>query len=99
MNTGGCTTSASATTDRSGRVQPMADSTTKQGTSTPKIVAIVVLAGALLAFIVQNTKTVDLDWLMFGFSAPLWLMITLIGAAGFIIGYFVGRPGRAARKG
>lgn len=76
----------------------MADNTPKQGTSTPRIVAIVVLAVALLAFIVQNTASVALDWLFFGFSAPLWLMITLIGAVGFVIGYFVGRPGRAARK-
>jgi uncharacterized integral membrane protein len=76
----------------------MADNAPKQGTSTPKIVAIVVLAVALLAFIVQNTASVALDWLFFGFSAPLWLMITLIGAVGFVIGYFVGRPGRADRK-
>lgn len=76
----------------------MADTAPKQGTSTPKIVAIVVLAVALLAFIVQNTASVALDWLVFGFSAPLWLMITLIGAVGFVIGYFVGRPGRADRK-
>jgi uncharacterized integral membrane protein len=58
------------------------------------MVAIAVLAVALVAFVVQNTATVDLDWLMFGFSAPLWLMIVLIGAVGFVIGYFVGRPGR-----
>lgn len=90
---------ATATISHGDRVLRMADSPTQQGTSTPKIVAIVVLAGALLAFIVQNTNTVDLDWLMFGFSAPLWLMITLVGAVGFVIGYFIGRPGRAARKG
>ncbi len=76
----------------------MAETAPKDGTSTPKIVAIVVLGVALLAFIIQNTAKVDLDWLVFGFSAPLWLMITLIGAVGFVIGYFVGRPGRAARK-
>jgi len=64
------------------------------GVSAPKMVAIAVLAVALVAFVVQNTATVDLDWLMFGFSAPLWLMIVLIGAVGFVIGYFVGRPGR-----
>lgn len=76
----------------------MVEPAPKDGTSTPKIVAIVVLGVALLAFIIQNTAKVDLDWLVFGFSAPLWLMITLIGAVGFVIGYFVGRPGRAARK-
>jgi uncharacterized integral membrane protein len=76
----------------------MTEPAPKDGTSTPKIVAIVVLGVALLAFIIQNTAKVDLDWLVFGFSAPLWLMITLIGAVGFVIGYFVGRPGRAARK-
>lgn len=77
----------------------MAETAPKQGMSTPKIVAIVVLAAALLAFITQNTATVDLDWLMFGFSAPLWLMIAIIGLVGFVIGYFVGRPGRSGRKG
>lgn len=73
--------------------KPAAESNSN-GVSTPKMVAIAVLAGALVAFVVQNTATVDLDWLMFGFSAPLWLMIVLVGAVGFVIGYFVGRPGR-----
>jgi uncharacterized integral membrane protein len=76
----------------------MTETAPRQGMSTPKIVAIVVLAIALLAFIIQNTATVALDWLVFGFTAPLWLMITLIGAVGFVIGYFVGRPGRSGRK-
>jgi uncharacterized integral membrane protein len=76
----------------------MTETAPRQGMSAPKIVAIVVLAIALLAFIIQNTAEVDLDWLMFGFSAPLWLMITIIGAVGFVIGYFVGRPGRSGRK-
>jgi uncharacterized integral membrane protein len=77
----------------------MTETAPRQGMSTPKIVAIVVLAIALLAFIIQNTAEVKLDWLVFEFGAPLWLMITIIGAVGFVIGYFVGRPGRSGRKG
>ena len=49
------------------------------------LVALLVLAS--LAFVVQNTNTVDIKWLMFGFSAPQL-------GVGFVVGWFVGRPNR-----
>jgi len=69
---------------------------TESGSSNTRMVAIAILAAAVGAFIVQNTSTVDLDWLMFGFSAPLWLMLLLMVAVGVAIGYILGRNRRKA---
>jgi hypothetical protein len=37
---------------------------------------------------------VDIKWLMFGFSAPQWMMAVLLLGVGFVVGWFVGRPNR-----
>ena len=68
--------------------------TTSKSLATPRNIIAVLLALGLLAFVVQNTNRVDLNWLFFGFSAPLWLMIAGVGIVGFVIGWFVGRPGK-----
>lgn len=65
---------------------------------TPRLVAIVILVVAVGAFVIQNTNSEDLNWLWLSFSAPLWLMLTLVGAVGFVVGYLVGRPGKDARR-
>jgi len=65
---------------------------------TPRLVAIVILVVAVGAFVIQNTNSEDLNWLWLSFSAPLWLMLAIVGAVGFVVGYLVGRPGKAARR-
>jgi uncharacterized integral membrane protein len=47
------------------------------------ITGIVILA--LVFFIGQNTKSVDIQWLFFEGDAPLWLMLVLSALAGAII--------------
>jgi uncharacterized integral membrane protein len=65
--------------------------TTKKDTSTARMVGIAVLVIAVGAFIVQNTQSVDLDWLIFGFSAPLWIMLLIVGVVGVAIGWMLRR--------
>lgn len=66
---------------------------------TPRRVVAAILVAAAVAFIVQNTNTIEVTWLFFGFSAPLWLLTVVLLAVGFVVGWFVGRPARRDRKG
>ena len=66
---------------------------------TPRRVLVALLVVAALFFVFQNTNTIDVSWLFFGFSAPLWLLTVILLAVGFVIGWFVGRPSRRERKG
>lgn len=65
---------------------------------TPRRVIIALLVAAAVAFVVQNTNTIDVSWLFFGFSAPLWLLTVILLAVGFVVGWFVGRPSRRDRR-
>lgn len=65
---------------------------------TPRLVAIAILVVAVGAFVIQNTDSQNLNWLWLSFSAPLWLMLTIVGVVGFVVGYLVGRPGKEARR-
>lgn len=65
---------------------------------TPRRVIAALLAAAAVAFVVQNTNAIDVSWLVFGFSAPLWLLTVILLAVGFVIGWFVGRPNRRDRR-
>jgi uncharacterized integral membrane protein len=65
---------------------------TKKDTNTPRLVGIIVLVIAVGAFIVQNTQEVALDWLLFGpFTAPLWIMLLIVGLIGVAIGWLLRR--------
>ncbi len=65
------------------------------------LVAGAVLGAALLSFIVQNATTVELSWLFFSFSAPLWILIVAVVAAslglGKIGGFFFQRSRSKSR--
>lgn len=65
---------------------------------TPRRVLVVLLVAAAAAFVVQNTDTIDVSWLVFGFSAPLWLLTVILLLVGFVVGWFVGRPSRRDRR-
>lgn len=83
---------------------PVADSrpspqpSAKPSPITPRRVLVVLLLAAVVAFVVQNTSAIELSWLFFGFSAPLWLLAVILLAVGFVIGWFVGRPSRRERR-
>ena len=45
----------------------------------------VVVAVAVTLLIIQNGESTQLDWLVFHFQAPLWIMLLLTLAAGGVI--------------
>lgn len=58
------------------------------------IVGGVLLVG-LLVFVFQNTDDAALNFLMFEFTAPLWLMLAITIAVAVGIGFVLGRRRRA----
>jgi uncharacterized integral membrane protein len=48
-------------------------------------VALIVVLVAFGAFVLQNTKSVDVQWLVFDFSLPLWGLIIVSAVAGILI--------------
>ena len=52
----------------------------------------------LVITVVQNTQTITVRFLFWEFSISQILLITLIGVAGFLIGYFVGKLNRSPQK-
>ncbi len=65
---------------------------------TPRHVAIAVLGVAVLVFISQNTDTASLDFLVFSFEAPLWLMLAVLVVVSMAIGVLVGRRSARPKK-
>jgi uncharacterized integral membrane protein len=60
-------------------------------TNTPRLIGIIVLIVAVGAFILQNTQKEELSWLMFSFTAPLWIMLLVVGVVGVAIGWMLKR--------
>jgi uncharacterized integral membrane protein len=49
------------------------------------LLALAVLAAATVAFVVQNSKSQPIEWLMFEGKAPTWLVIVASAVAGAIL--------------
>ena len=77
-----------------GRSQP---SPPRSGISFRQVV-IAILAVVLIAFGIANFDTVRVNFLLFDSQARLVTVIVVAAGLGFVIGYFVGRPGRLQRK-
>jgi uncharacterized integral membrane protein len=60
------------------------------------VTGIVILA--LVFFVGQNTKPVDIKWLFFEGDAPLWLMLMLAALAGAVIALGVSMSLRRRRR-
>jgi lipopolysaccharide assembly protein A len=58
---------------------------------TARTILAAVLVVVAVVFIFQNRDDADLDFLVFGFSAPLWLMLLLTTVVGIAIGLLLGR--------
>ncbi len=60
-----------------------------------RLLAVAIVAAGLVAFIVQNTDSTPVTWLIFTGSAPLWVVIVLAAVAGAILselgGYLIRR--------
>jgi uncharacterized integral membrane protein len=54
--------------------------------------------GLLVAFIVQNRQNVDLDFLFWGFTWPLWLLIIVSAVLGAIVWFGAGVVRRHRRR-
>jgi uncharacterized integral membrane protein len=78
-----------------GRSQPVEPS--RSGISFRQVV-IGVLAVLLIAFGIANFKRVEVNFLLFDSDARLVTVIVVAAGLGFVLGYFVGRPGRLQRK-
>ena len=61
-------------------------------------VVVAILAVVLIAFGIANFDTVRVNFLLFDSQAGLVTVIVVAAGLGFVIGYFVGRPGRLQRK-
>jgi len=61
-------------------------------------VVIAIVAVILIAFGIANFDTVRVNFLLFDSQARLVTVIVVAAGLGFVIGYFVGRPGRLQRK-
>jgi uncharacterized integral membrane protein len=61
-------------------------------------VLIAILAVVLIAFGVANWDKVEVNFLLFDSEARIVTVIIVAAGLGFVIGYFVGRPGRLQRK-
>ena len=60
-----------------------------------RLLAVAIVAAGLGAFIVQNTDSTPVTWLIFTGSAPLWAVIVLAAVAGAVLselgGYLIRR--------
>jgi uncharacterized integral membrane protein len=64
---------------------------------TPRQIVAIVAAVAALIFVFSNTADAKLRWLGFTITAPGWLLLLLLFAAGVLTGFLVAR--NRARKG
>ena len=61
-------------------------------------VLIAIVAVILIAFAIANFDSVKVNFLLFDTQARMVTVIVVAAGLGFVIGYFVGRPGRLQRK-
>ncbi|HEU5224462.1 MAG TPA: LapA family protein [Actinomycetota bacterium] len=61
-------------------------------------VLIAIVAVILIAFAIANFRTVKVNFLLFDTRARMVTVVVVAAGLGFVIGYFVGRPGRLQRK-
>lgn len=61
-------------------------------------VVVAIVALLLIAFGIANFETVSVNFLLFDTQARLVTVIVVAAGLGFVIGYFVGRPGRLQRR-
>lgn len=54
-----------------------------------RLVAIVLIAGALVAVALDNREDVRIGYVFGDASGPIWLVITLAGLAGVVIGWLL----------
>jgi len=66
----------------------------RTGSLTAGRVVVVVLVILLVLFAVLNSQSVQMHWIVATSSTPLFVMLLLFAAIGFVVGWFVGRRPR-----
>lgn len=61
------------------------DAETPAGGGQSKLLVAALIAVGLAAFIVQNTESTPVTWLVFDGSAPLWIVILAAAVAGAVL--------------
>jgi uncharacterized integral membrane protein len=56
----------------------------------PATIGVVVMAIALVLFIVQNTDKTPVNWLLFEWEVPLWLLLVVTSAIAIVGGELAG---------
>jgi len=64
----------------------------------PRWIVAGVVAVVLLIFALQNSERVDVDFLFFDTQVRVVTVIAISAVLGFLVGWFVGHPGRSERK-
>jgi len=71
------------------------EATVKKRGARERLLAVATVAAGLGAFIVQNTDSTPVTWLVFTGTAPLWVVIVLAAVAGAVLselgGYLIRR--------
>lgn len=70
----------------------------KKGGGQARLLIAGLLVAGLAAFIVQNTESTPVTWLVFERSAPLWVVIVASAAAGALLTELVGWAMRRRRR-
>ena len=71
------------------------EATAKKRGARERLLAVAIVAAGLGAFIVQNTDSTPVTWLIFTGTAPVWVVIVLAAVAGAVLselgGYLIRR--------
>jgi uncharacterized integral membrane protein len=62
------------------------DAAPSESRVSPGLVALVVAAALLVAFMVQNTNRVRVEFLLWDLTVALWLLVLASAAAGALVG-------------
>jgi uncharacterized integral membrane protein len=63
-----------------------------------KLILVLSIIVLVMLFAVQNAESTRLRFLWFEFQPPLIWVIVVVGLAGALVGYLVGRPWRGSRS-
>ena len=83
--------------DNKGRSTAGSEGNTKRGAPW-SLVAAGLVAAVLLTFVLQNTEQVQVSWLFFEASSPLWSVIVLSGVVALVIEHLAALAWRRRKK-
>lgn len=62
------------------------------------VVAGLLLGAALTTFVVQNTESTEVKWLVFEFRQPLWVVLLVTAATTLVVTELLGAARRRRRR-